>query len=387
LKEEELKRKEEMIAKMEEEQREKERALEESLKPAIPPYGRAKYSFHPQGPGELEFKKGEIITILAAVDENWIEGEHKGNIGIFPVSYVELIDSVSGEKAPEAKPVASVKLEVEGLDSKYIEPKGQRLTIIQSPEEPEVASSDSPLVNGNHISDVIVPEEEPVVEAAPETEIVAHIEAGTATARYTFKAETDSELSFRKGDAIVLLKRVDDNWFEGELNGKIGILPVNYVKVSKEPVVIEPEPISEPEPVVVVDQVFVVDQSPKSLAEIIDEPMPVSVLKTRKVEDRKPSAEMIIDEVLAAHETAKENPVFLNGHGHENEKSDLDELIGMGDPFKVVYAYNATNEDEIQLKIGDIVHVLEKCDDGWFVGTSDRTGAFGTFPGNYVVSV
>ena len=33
---------------------------------------------------------------------------------------------------------------------------------------------------------------------------------------------------------------------------------------------------------------------------------------------------------------------------------------------------------------GDIVYVMEKCDDGWFVGTSQRTGIFGTFPGNYV---
>ena len=52
--------------------------------------------------------------------------------------------------------------------------------------------------------------------------------------------------------------------------------------------------------------------------------------------------------------------------------------------FKAVFSYSATNEDEVELQIGDIVHVLEQCDDGWFVGTSQRTGAFGTFPGNYV---
>ena len=36
---------------------------------------------------------------------------------------------------------------------------------------------------------------------------------------------------------------------------------------------------------------------------------------------------------------------------------------------------------------GDVVFVMEKCDDGWFVGTSQRTGIFGTFPGNYVTQV
>lgn len=49
-----------------------------------------------------------------------------------------------------------------------------------------------------------------------------------------------------------------------------------------------------------------------------------------------------------------------------------------------MYQYNPTNEDEVELKVGDIVHVLEKCDDGWYIGTCERTGVFGTFPGNYV---
>lgn len=42
------------------------------------------------------------------------------------------------------------------------------------------------------------------------------------------------------------------------------------------------------------------------------------------------------------------------------------------------------NPDELEMLEGDTVMVLEKCDDGWFVGTSERTGCFGTFPGNYV---
>jgi hypothetical protein len=29
--------------------------------------------------------------------------------------------------------------------------------------------------------------------------------------------------------------------------------------------------------------------------------------------------------------------------------------------------------------------VIERCEDGWYVGTSQRTEQFGTFPGNYVL--
>uniref|UniRef100_A0A8C5L028 Sorbin and SH3 domain containing 1 n=1 Tax=Jaculus jaculus TaxID=51337 RepID=A0A8C5L028_JACJA len=52
--------------------------------------------------------------------------------------------------------------------------------------------------------------------------------------------------------------------------------------------------------------------------------------------------------------------------------------------YQALYSYVPQNDDELELRDGDIVDVLEKCDDGWFVGTSRRTRQFGTFPGNYV---
>ncbi|XP_059802241.1 sorbin and SH3 domain-containing protein 1-like isoform X17 [Hypanus sabinus] len=52
--------------------------------------------------------------------------------------------------------------------------------------------------------------------------------------------------------------------------------------------------------------------------------------------------------------------------------------------FQAIYSYIPQNEDELELREGDVVDVMEKCDDGWFVGTSRRSRQFGTFPGNYV---
>ncbi|XP_051935891.1 sorbin and SH3 domain-containing protein 1 isoform X8 [Hippocampus zosterae] len=55
--------------------------------------------------------------------------------------------------------------------------------------------------------------------------------------------------------------------------------------------------------------------------------------------------------------------------------------------FQALYSYAPQNEDELELQEGDLISVMEKCDDGWFVGTSKRTNQFGTFPGNYVKEV
>ena len=60
---------------------------------------------------------------------------------------------------------------------------------------------------------------------------------------------------------------------------------------------------------------------------------------------------------------------------------DYGQVIGT---YLALYAYEANNDDELDLIPGDVVKVVETCDDGWYVGTCQRTGVFGTFPGNYV---
>ena len=55
--------------------------------------------------------------------------------------------------------------------------------------------------------------------------------------------------------------------------------------------------------------------------------------------------------------------------------------------YRAFYPYAPEKEDELELLVGDIIIVKEKCDDGWFVGSSTRTGLYGTFPGNFVEPV
>ena len=48
---------------------------------------------------------------------------------------------------------------------------------------------------------------------------------------YDYQAQEEDELTLRPGDVIHNVQKMDGGWWEGELNGKKGVFPDNFVKV------------------------------------------------------------------------------------------------------------------------------------------------------------
>ncbi|CAH2321966.1 sorbin and SH3 domain-containing 1 isoform X21 [Pelobates cultripes] len=287
---------------------------------------RAKFDFKAQSLKELPLQKGDVVYIYKQIDQNWYEGEHHGRVGIFPISYIELF--------PQAEKV-----------------------------QPRKASP------------------------------VQVLEYGDAVAKYNFNGDTAVEMSFKKGERITLIRRVDENWYEGKISGtgRQGIFPVTYIDVIKRPRV-------------------------KNSADYMDIPMSYSPNRSTSVSPQPSRSDgeqtgltskspvMLTDSpvntlnsnsVVHPHHTQNTGPDLTESERsyvqpqaqQRRESMEKNQTPQDAICYQALYSYLPQNDDELELKEGDIVDVMEKCDDGWFVGTSRTTKLFGTFPGNYVKSI
>ncbi|XP_030369113.1 uncharacterized protein LOC115620079 isoform X8 [Scaptodrosophila lebanonensis] len=183
---------------------------------------------------------------------------------------------------------------------------------------------------------------------------------GQARAKYNFQAQSGIELSLNKGELVTLTRRVDGNWFEGKIANRKGIFPVSYVEI--------------------LTDIGAEDIAAKT----------TTVISSHSTTNLRPTLDVLRTNINNEFNTLTQNgaqpPNGILKETKHLHKTDALHVDTSTEPlaYRALYKYRPQNSDELELLEGDLVHVLEKCDDGWFVGTSQRTGCFGTFPGNYV---
>lgn len=171
----------------------------------LPPYAlaqaRAHMSLHAQLDEELDFREGDVITIIGLPEPGWFQGELDGRTGVFPEGFVELLG-----------PLRSLQEEPE--------PQVLEQYSAYSMEDDEMREEEER-------------DEEHSVETEQQQEEEEEEEEGAVhgVALYEFRALEPGELDFDVGDRIRILATLEDGWLEGQIQGRRGVFPHRFVKM------------------------------------------------------------------------------------------------------------------------------------------------------------
>uniref|UniRef100_A0A8C4V408 SH3 domain-containing kinase-binding protein 1 n=1 Tax=Falco tinnunculus TaxID=100819 RepID=A0A8C4V408_FALTI len=214
------------------------------------------FSYMPQNEDELELKVGDIIEVVGEVEEGWWEGILNGKTGMFPSNFIkELSDSDDVGIAQEEQVKPSLKdatgSESDGGDSCSTKSEGANGgTTIQPKKVKGVGFGDifkdKPIKlrpRSIEVENDFLPVDKSVGKKIPPATATQEptkieVDSRTKTKEYCkvifpYEAQNDDELTIREGDVVTLISKdcIDVGWWEGELNGRRGVFPDNFVKL------------------------------------------------------------------------------------------------------------------------------------------------------------
>ncbi|XP_070768172.1 SH3 domain-containing protein 21 isoform X2 [Enoplosus armatus] len=146
------------------------------------------FAYSPMNEDELDLVVGETVEIIREIEDGWWMGVKNGKVGAFPSNFVKEI-FVSPKEGKHSEGKARPKL----TDAVFNKEISQRATVRNKARN--------------------------VVECCQ--------------VMFDHNAKAEDELEMKKGDVVVILRKEteDEGWWEGELNGRCGFFPDNYVMV------------------------------------------------------------------------------------------------------------------------------------------------------------
>ncbi|XP_047666759.1 SH3 domain-containing protein 21 [Tachysurus fulvidraco] len=143
---------------------------------------------------------------------------------------------------------------------------------------------------------------------------------------YNFTPQHQDELELVVGEIIEIIREIEDGWWMGKKGGKIGAFPSNFVK-----------------------EIFVCPKDLKSRAKLSE-------------------------------------AIFMK-EGTQQQRASIRKKTNIKECCQVMFDYAAISEDELDLKKGEIVTIINKVtdDEGWWEG--ELNGRRGFFPDNFAMII
>ncbi|XP_030628554.1 E3 ubiquitin-protein ligase SH3RF1 [Chanos chanos] len=358
------------------------------------PCAKALYNYDGKEPGDLKFSKGDIIILRRQVDENWYHGEMGGVHGFFPTNFVQVIKPLP-QPPPQCKALYDFEVKDKEADKDCLPfSKDDILTVIRRVDENwaegmlgdkigifpisyvEFNSAARQLIELDKPSDGGGDSGEGPSSSASQANGVqkAGGEKKNSKKRHSFTSLTMShkpslapppqrhsmEIS---GPVLISSSNPTAAARIGELTGGLSSSAPSQVHICTTGLIVTPPPSSP----VTTATVFTFPPE-TSYASI-----PVDALPPPPPPPPQSSALGATSSLTAGQ---RPSPTAADQSGRQRPTV-----------YVAMFPYSPRKEDELELRKGEMFLVLERCQDGWFKGTSMHTGKIGVFPGNYMSPV
>ncbi|XP_077463350.1 E3 ubiquitin-protein ligase SH3RF1 [Stigmatopora argus] len=354
------------------------------------PCAKALYNYDGKEPGDLKFSKGDVIVLRRQVDENWFHGEMGGVHGFFPTNFVQILKPLP-QPPPQCKALYDFELKDKEADKDCLPfAKDDILTVIRRVDENWAEG-----MLGDKIG--IFP--------------ISYVEFNSA-ARQLIESDKPSESNGESGEGAS--SGPQSNGGQRDKKNSKKRHSFTSLTMSHKPALAPPPQRHSME---ISGPVLISSSNPTAAARIgeitgglsCSAPSQVHICTTGLIVTPPPSSPVTTATVFTFPPETNYTTIPLDalppppppppqssagGAGYSLTAGQRPSL-GVGDQagrqrptvYVAMFPYVPRKEDELELRKGEMFLVLERCQDGWFKGTSMHTGKIGVFPGNYMSPV
>ncbi|XP_074525006.1 E3 ubiquitin-protein ligase SH3RF1 isoform X2 [Halichoeres trimaculatus] len=356
------------------------------------PCAKALYNYDGKEPGDLKFSKGDIIILRRQVDENWYHGEMSGVHGFFPTNFVQVIKPLP-QPPPQCKALYDFELKDKEADKDCLPfSKDDILTVIRRVDENWAEG-----MLGDKIG--IFP--------------ISYVEFNSA-ARQLIELDKPSDSNGDSGEGASSGPQSNGAQRAGEKKNSKKRHSFTSLTMSHKPMLAPPPQRHSME---ISGPVLISSSNPTAAARIgeisgglsCSAPSQVHICTTGLIVTPPPSSPVTTATVFTFPSETSYTSIPVDAlppppppppqsssdgaayslAGGQRPSPSISDQSGRQRPtvYVAMFPYTPRKEDELELRKGEMFLVLERCQDGWFKGTSMHTGKIGVFPGNYMSPV